>query len=840
MALSDNMKNYVHFLSSLVLIFCLSILIIPQLAAQDFRRIRIHSKDITLLIGVGKKLAISSMVIHEIPVITSQEGIYSSVKVDGNTYSTLNLEQIPQIQETKDRVVISNIAYGSDSFTINESWTFTKTGTSIAWTISRSSSKSITIQDGGLPVFNFDGIDTWNGAYQGYGGLAWFYLFNEKLCTYGVHSNTSHFWNSKNRIGLSVSVKAPAKEVAMKYTRTLDDKLAFSVAVSSQELQPAQDTGTYRRRFIRGNTDVWAPFKIDKNSSTTETITLDYFDYEEKYGRGNLAGLNQQQVSDILGTIARIGVIDAKLFGGNSWHTPYGPICLHEQYIAQLGLGINDPEYLAGYKDALNNYRDHAIKADGRVFSRWAYTNEDAAPGAYNKEGFYEAQWGTLIDANPDFVTNVAELYELTGDKNWVKTHQLSCEKALTWLLSKDSNANGLVEMINKNTAEKKSSDWIDIIWASWENAFISAKLYLALTKWAQVERELKNMKMAAYYENFAAKLKESFNNPTSQGGFWDEEKGCYIHWIDEDKSIHGSNMVTPINFMAISYGICDDPKRKKLILDNIETQMKQEKLFFWPICMTSYAPTEGAKSQYPFPKYENGDLFLSWGAVAVDAYAGYKPEIALKYIKNVLNQYEKDGLAYQRYGRKKQDGLGDDILSGNALIVVGLYKSIYGINPCAKRLYLNPKLTPELAGTLLNYNFRNEKLKISLSPGEYSISNEKFTIKSKDDFGYFTSENQLQYFKGSNNKAAISIRSKSNLILNVSDCTDSKMELTLESLPENAAPISIELSQLLPNTLYTLKTNGKVSYQLRSSKSGSLKFSTLLKGKQSVVIDRS
>jgi hypothetical protein len=114
---------------------------------------------------------------------------------------------------------------------------------------------------------------------------------------------------------------------------------------------------------------------------------------------------------------------------------------------------------------------------------------------------------------------------------------------------------------------------------------------------------------------------------------------------------------------MAIAYDICDDAGRKKLILDKIETQMQKENLFFWPLAMTSYAPGEGKEWQWPFPGYENGDLFLSWGSVAVKAYAAYNPALALKYVKNVLGRYSKDGLAYQRYGRLKQDGMGDDIL---------------------------------------------------------------------------------------------------------------------------------------------------------------------------------
>jgi len=98
-------------------------------------------------------------------------------------------------------------------------------------------------------------------------------------------------------------------------------------------------------------------------------------------------------------------------------------------------------------------------------------------------------------------------------------------------------------------------------------------------------------------------------------------------------------------------------------------------------------------------------------GSVAVKAYASYKPELALKYVKNVLSQYAKDGLAFQRYGRTKQDGLGDDILSGNSLSVVGLYQAIYGINPLHNRFYLNPHITEQLAGTQVKYNYRNQKI---------------------------------------------------------------------------------------------------------------------------------
>jgi Bacterial alpha-L-rhamnosidase 6 hairpin glycosidase domain len=528
-----------------------------------------------------------------------------------------------------------------------------------------------------------------------------------------------------------------------------------------------------------------------------------------------------------LNTIARIGVIDRQHFGGNSWHTPYGPICLHEQYIAQMGLAINDPDYLKGYQQCLDFYRDNAIKTDGRVWARWAYSNEDMMPGEVTDKGFYEAQWGYLLDANPDFVTNVAELYDQTGDIAWVKTHQLSCEKALDWILKRDDNNNGLVEMITDNHTQKRGSDWIDIIWASYENAFVNAKLYHALVLWAAIEKQLGNAAKEKYYQQFAEKMKTSFNKPVTEGGFWNGEKKCYVHWRDKDGSIHGNNMVTPVNFMAIAYGICDDDGRKKSILDGIETQMQKEQLFFWPICMYTYDKGEGNDWQFPFPNYENGDLFLSWGSVAVNAYASYKPELALKYVKNILAQYAKDGLAFQRYGRAKQDGLGDDILSGNSLSVVGLYQAIYGINPLYNRFYLNPHITKELAGTHVNYNYRNQKLVIGLDMNKYSVSNNQFTITAHNDFGFFSIERQLLYFDRHSPVASLTITVDSNTTAAIEVKKWATDEISWsQSSKDNISHVLInELANLEKNSYYSILVNNKTISRVKSNAYGGLSF---------------
>lgn len=793
---------------------------------QEHKALTFGNDDLSFVLNYDHRAEIPLLVVNGQPVISGQGAFYSMIRTATATYSTRHLQKDPVVTVANNKAIISGIVYGDENLSITENWNITVLKDRVSLGIQRRLSRSVTAEAIGFPAIQFSSMDTWEGAYQDYGGLAWFYLFNKERDTYGVHSSSSRFWNSRSGNGLTIEVSAPGQETGMTYSRSTTGQLDFSVVPSKAPLQYRFDPDTRRRRYVRDTTDVWAPISIPASTSS-QTITLQYFRYENAFGRGDLKGVDQQQVSAVLNTIARIGVIDKEHFGGNSWHTPYGPICLHEQYIAQMGIAINDNTYLKGYQQCLDFYRDNAFKPDGRVWPRWAYSNEDAMPKAFTDKGLYEAQWGYLLDSNPDFVTNVSELYDQTGDLNWVRGQQKACERALDWILKRDSNANGLVEMMNDSYQDKRGSDWIDIIWAAYENAFVNAKLYHALDLWSGIEQQIGNTVLSNAYAAKALQLKTSFNKPTTQGGFWDEQNNCYVHWRDKDGSIHGTNMVTPVNFMAIAYGICDDENRKKIILDSIESQMEQEHLFFWPLCMRSYAAGEGNDWQFPFPNYENGDIFLSWGAVGVKAYAVYKPELALKYVKNVLGQYAKDGLAFQRYGRAKQDGLGDDILSGNCLSVVGLYQSIYGVNPKYNRLYLDPHITSELAGTELNYRFRGQLLRIGLDQKAFTVSNDKFSVTAPRDFGFFSEGSRLQYFNGSADKASLVIDAlhMGAVGISVRQWDQDLIAFTVNIKRPSGADIRYAIHGLKPGSNYDLIQGGRQLKRLDADSKGGATF---------------
>jgi hypothetical protein len=274
---------------------------------------------------------------------------------------------------------------------------------------------------------------------------------------------------------------------------------------------------------------------------------------------------------------------------------------------------------------------------------------------------------------------------------------------------------------------------------------------------------------------------------------------------------------------------LCDDPARREAILDNIETRMDREKLFAWPLCFSSFAPGEAIGWEYPFPVYENGDIFLAWGELGTRAYAVRRPELALKYVKNVLAQYGKDGLAFQRYLRGRQTGAGDDILANNCSIVVGLYRNLYGVQPKYNRLYLEPHLTPELNGTQLNYQLRGKRYHITLSVDDYAVAVDKFIVRDRSAFAINADGKTLEYFNGSNQDCALAITTSAG----------APLELAIGAWPEQAAgernwsEVCREpgagaqqvVSGLTPNAPYQLTRDNKSGRTLRSDAAGRLTF---------------
>jgi hypothetical protein len=753
--------------------------------------------------------------------VTAESGVASGVRVDAQWFTTKTGIASPSVAIKKNTLTVTGIIFGKPGNEIHETWQFTVQTNRIAWRITRKYSTATTLEDAAFPEWDFSNMSTWTGGMLDDGGVVWNKYLETPNATYGAHAGTVTFWNREQNDCLRITPTLPKDQFGtVRFSHQTNDNFSFNYVVSGEELRPKHGLN----RYLLDRQDLWAPFQVKAGEVSVE-FTLQALDYDKTYDRGTFQGLDGGSIRELLNTVARYGVIDSRLVGGNGWRSGY--ICLHEQWFGEIGAALDEPDYIANYSKALDYYRDHAIEPDGRVKSRWTYNAGDAMPGTYDTNGFYEAQWGYLLDSQPDYVINVAEQFDLTGDRQWLAGQKTACEKALDYLMRREVGHSGLVAMMIDSCKEQRGSDWIDIIWASYENALVNAELYEALGLWAGAEDTLGDPAQAATYRDFAARLKSSFNRPISEGGFWNPTNQWYDYWRDKDGSIHGDNLVTPVNFTAIAYGLCDDPARQKAILDRIETEMQKEKLFIWPLSFFPYQREEGAGSNFPFPKYENGDLFLSWGEVGVRAYANYDSALALKYVKKTLARYDEDGLSFQRYLRQSQRGAGDDILAGNCMPIVGLYRDIYGIQPQPNRLYLDPHLTPELNGTKLNYRLRNQRYELNLGTNSSSITVDGFTIRSAGSFAINADGSRLDCFPGDRDKPALTVTRNTTAEVSVDidawpDAKGGDCRWRVSS-PAQSLVLHVVISGLQPQTTYQLQIDGSIISTLYTDASGSV-----------------
>jgi len=707
-------------------------------AARHTASVRDGSGKLKIRLSFAKGCRLDRLDVMGREVVSPAKGLWSAVKFGGRWLTSANLAHPPKISATGNQLRISGIEYG-EGVRVVEGWTFTAKEDSIRWEIRRRYLDAGMLEDTAMPQASFSTMDTWTGALLGTGGVAWGKLLDAPNATYGVHTGLATFWNPASNDCLRFSTWGG--ERALRFTREADGSFAMAASVTAEPRGTKHD----KARFQRHGEDVWAPFAVTAGQEASSAVELSAFGYQEAYGRGEFKGLNTSAITELLNTIGRIGVIDEGLVGSNGWYSGY--VCMHEPWLARVGTSINDPHYVRACSDFLDFAREHAIQPDGMVKSRWCYNAGDAAPGTYDANGFYEAQWGRLMDSQTSYVTNVADQFDLSGDKVWVRRQKGACEAALEYLLRRDSNSNHLVEMANDSIHQKRSSDWLDIVWASHENAFVNAQLYGALRKWSAVELVLGDAVKSKYYHQFGEELKASFNNPISEGGFWNPEKGWYVYWRDRDGSVHGDNLTIPVNLTALGEGLCDDRQRRERLLGTIEARMKAESLLSWPACFEGYAPGEGADDV--FPTYENGDIFLAWAEYGVRAYAATRPDVALKYVRQIVDQYKKDGLAFQRYLRASGKGAGDDILANNCNVITGLYRDIYGIQPKYNRLYLEPHLVPSLDGTRVDYDLRGMPLSIDLATDRYRVSHARVAVESVQPFGVDFEGGVVRYFAG-------------------------------------------------------------------------------------------
>ncbi|HTY58348.1 MAG TPA: hypothetical protein VMF59_06000, partial [Bacteroidota bacterium] len=303
----------------------------------------IENGPLGLRINLNGGCWIDSLWIGSKSLVSSGSGAYTGVRTGANWHTSRSLPADPRIEVGPESATITGIRYACGDTSLVESWRFALDGESLLWTIERTLPVAVTLDESAFPAFGFGSIDRFDAALLGSGGVAWFRLFNDTALVYGVHTDMLTFWKTGDGNCLRLGSLAGEGSPAVALSRS-GSSLTCAFSRSPSDLRCLYDSTTHRRRFVRGTTVVWAPAAYPAGSST-QVIRISAPASRDELDRGTFRGIDGEAVTSILNTIARLGVIDARLYGGNSWHTPYGPICLHEQYIAQFNVAIDDPNY---------------------------------------------------------------------------------------------------------------------------------------------------------------------------------------------------------------------------------------------------------------------------------------------------------------------------------------------------------------------------------------------------------------------------------------------------------------------------------------------------------------
>ena len=364
--------------------------------------------------------------------VAAESGVASGICMDGQWFTTKTGIATPDVALNKDTLTITGIVFGKPESEVRETWQFTVQADRIVWQISRKYSASATLEDAAFPEWDFSSMSTWTGGMLDDGGVVWNKYLGTPNATYGAHAGTVTFWNRDQRDCLRIAPALPENQHgALRFSHQTNNIFSFNYVVSGEDLKPKHDL----RRFLSNRQDLWAPFQVGAGEVKVE-FALQALDYDKVCDRGTFQGLDGGSIRELLNTVGRYGVIDQRLVGANGWRSGY--ICLHEPFFAEIGLALANPDYTANFSAALDYERDHAINADGRVKSRWTYTAGDAMHGTYDALGFYEAQWGYLMDSQPDYVMNVVEQFDLTGDREWLAGQKTTCERALNFLMRRE------------------------------------------------------------------------------------------------------------------------------------------------------------------------------------------------------------------------------------------------------------------------------------------------------------------------------------------------------------------------------------------------------------------
>ncbi|NLP83232.1 hypothetical protein HF576_05185 [Microbacterium sp. CFH 90308] len=684
---------------------------------RDGARVTMCGDEYCATLETGDGVFVSSLVVGGAEMLEGSKGLRTSVTTAAGAVTSRETTGEITIEEQPTSISVS---FGTSL--VDETWTFGVEDAALTLDIERTFKAWTALTDQGTPTISLasDAVD--NIRWPGDGGnlpvggdrlesfqtgwLAAGQLAAPNIRTAKRQMDYTLLSESSNT-ALSITGTTSYDDVrngrATEVRRSGDEteSLDVSVIMSSGGLGFAGGNPLgYAVSTTKDGSPIFLP--VGANAGQTDTVSLTFApaSFEDHYDLGQLAGVNERELSRVINDYARWMMQDYDM--GASTEQPQlqsevPPLEMH--WIGEMIEVFGSDAAIESYKEGLQDIHDHMTEASGRVFC--------CHPG-------WGPTWGhDYGDHIPSYVLGLVQAYRLSGDAEWLEPLRARANLSIDYLLANWTDPQThFVRNVNPNVGEP---DYDNDYWESSTgtfNGYTTALLYDALTSWAQLESDVfASDARAASLREVAGTIKTNYNRAAADGGFWSEASHTFLYGTGNQDALY-----LPVNAAVLKTDIAD-AAREQAIVTAIRQQNEAGNYDLNPMNVQDLYLADTV-SRTAGKGGENGGWY---GIPEGDFYAGLAliddPSVLQTAITSFLTRYQVDGF----YGSSTYDRADPTLRTGaaqffplTALPARGLYRYGYGFQPGLDRLVLAPHISAAMQGSRVDYRWRGVDMSVA------------------------------------------------------------------------------------------------------------------------------
>ena len=178
------------------------------------------------------------------------------------------------------------------------------------------------------------------------------------------------------------------------------------------------------------------------------------------------------------------------------------------------------------------------------------------------------------VFTNAAFLISVWDYFKLTSDFEWLRKNIEKLNNVANYLIRRDVDGDGIIESYGSgNRGTLRDPDRADVWWEmvnlNWKNSYLNVLSYRAFLCFSEILEACGYKKGAARFKEAAGKIKARFFEL-----FYNPKTGLIASWISLDGEVH-DYAYTPINGMAVAYGLVPSENAKDVMLKALDLMKK-------------------------------------------------------------------------------------------------------------------------------------------------------------------------------------------------------------------------------------------------------------------------